>query len=224
MTTTQPFEGFPAEAVDFLAALAANNERSWFQPRKPDYERLVKRPLEALCSALAVRFADRGLELVADPARSPFRIYRDTRFSRDKSPYKPYASARFPLVGGGPGAYFHLGPGEVFAGGGLYHPEPRVLAGWRRLVASGDPAVHAALDDPAFVAAFGGLDGERLTRVPAGFPKDHPDAELLKLKDVTFGRRLADADVRSPTLPDLLTDLYGTAMPVMRVLGRAMGD
>ena len=124
MAATPPFEGFRPEAIAFLADLAANNDRAWFTPRKAEYERLLKVPLAALCTALADRFAARGLPLTADPVRSPFRIYRDVRFGKDKSPYKTAASARFMSPGGGPGAYFHLEPGEIYAGGGLWRPEP----------------------------------------------------------------------------------------------------
>ena len=91
--------GFEPDALQFLADLAENNERAWFQPRKADYERLIKEPFEALCVALADRFAARGLPLLADPARSPFRIYRDVRFSKDKSPYKTAQGAQFPWQG-----------------------------------------------------------------------------------------------------------------------------
>ena len=216
------FEGFSPEAIAFLAELAANNDRAWFTPRKAEYERLVKRPLESLCAALGERFEARGLPLVADPARSPFRIYRDVRFARDKSPYKTAASARFPAVAGGPSGYFHMEPGEIYAGGGLYHPEPPVLVAWRELVTGSPDDVHAALLDPGFVAAFGDLHGDRFKRMPVGFAKDHQDAGLLTLKDLVFSRRLADADVLDPTLPDLLADLYASASPVMRLLERVV--
>ena len=83
---TSTFTGFRPEAIQFLADLAVNNDRTWFQPRKADYERLLKHPLEELCVALGERFATRGIPLTADPVRSPFRIYRDVRFSKDKSP------------------------------------------------------------------------------------------------------------------------------------------
>ena len=85
---TSTFTGFRPEAIDFLADLAQNNDRSWFQPRKAEYERLLKEPMEALVAALADRFEARGLPLGADPTRSVSRIYRDTRFAKDKSPYK----------------------------------------------------------------------------------------------------------------------------------------
>ncbi len=216
------FEGFSREALQFLVDLAAHNERVWFLPRKAEYERLLKHPLEALCVDLGSRFAERGIPLVADPARSPFRIYRDTRFSKDKSPYKPYVSASFPWRGGGPGGYsggyFRLRPGEIFLGGGMYHPDPPMLAAWRAAVAARPTGIQAALEDPGFVGAFGHVDGERLKRTPAGFPADHPDADLLKLKDVTFGRQLTDAEALSDRLPDILADGFAAAMPVLRLL------
>jgi uncharacterized protein (TIGR02453 family) len=218
MPQPAPFEGFRPEAIAFLADLAANNDRTWFTPRKAQYEELVKHPLEALCAALAERFSARGLPLTADPARSPFRIYRDVRFSKDKSPYKPYASAQFPMTGGGPAGYVHIEPGEIFAGGGLYRPEPPVLARWRQLVAADPARARAAVEAPEFTAVYGAVYGDRLVRVPTGYPKDSPDADLLTLKDVIFRRRLADADVTSPGLPDLLADSYAAAMPVLTLL------
>src|SRR5215208_6207849 len=96
---TAPFRGFQPEAVQFLADLTANNDRAWFQPRKAEYEQLLKQPLEALCTALADEFATRRIPLQADPAKSPFRIYRDVRFAKDKSPYKTNIGATFPWVG-----------------------------------------------------------------------------------------------------------------------------
>src|SRR4051794_29643918 len=93
------FAGFRPEAVEFLAELAANNDRAWFQPRKAEYEQLLKQPLEALCVALGEEFRRRKIPLQADPAKSPFRIYRDVRFAKDKSPYKTNVGASFPWAG-----------------------------------------------------------------------------------------------------------------------------
>lgn len=220
-TTTETFAGFRPEAIQFLADLAANNERAWFQPRKADYERLLKQPLEALCVALAERFEARGIPLTADPARSPFRIYRDVRFVKDKSPYKTNIGASFPWTGGGdsvPVGYFHLEPGEAFTGGGLWHPEPARLSAFRRLLDTDPRRVHAVIDQPAFVATFGRLMGDKLTRVPQGYRSDHPEADLLKLKDIAFSHRLSDADLFSPELPDRLVASLETAVPAMRLL------
>ena len=218
---TDTFTGFTPDAIQFLADLAANNDRAWFQPRKTDYERLLKRPLEALCIALDERFRARDIPLQADPARSPFRIYRDVRFSRDKSPYKTNIGASLPWIGEGDahaGGYFHLEPGEAFVGGGMWHPDKASLDAFRRTLDRDAARVHAVIDDPAFVATFGRLNGDRLTRVPQGYRPDHPEAELLKLKDMTFGHRLSDADVFSQDLPDRLAASLATAVPVMRLL------
>lgn len=226
------FAGFAPEAIQFLADLADNNDRAWFTPRKADFERLLKAPQEALCVALADRFAARGIPLLADPVKSPFRIYRDTRFSKDKSPYKRHLGASFPWVEseapepgrvGGPGGYFHLEPGEIYVGGGMWHPERERLEAWRQLVDRDPTRVHEAIDDPAFIAAFGEVSAHgdhRLKRVPAGYAPDHPEAELLKMKDVVFGRRLPDVVVTSPDLPDVIAESFATAMPVLSLLAR----
>lgn len=226
----EPFAGFSADAIQFLSDLAANNDRAWFQPRKADYERLLKQPMEALCVALEERFESRGVPLAADPARSPMRIYRDVRFSKDKSPYKTNVAAGFryvergsdgtalPTVGRHGGGYFHLQPGEIFVGGGMWHPEPGPLNAWRRLVVEDPSRVHAAIDETAFVACFGSVSGDRLKRPPAGISADHPELALLTLKDVTFGRRLDDHEAMSPDLPDILAADLATAAPLIRLL------
>ena len=226
------FTGFKPEAIQFLVDLASNNDRAWFNPRKGEYERWLKQPLEALVTALGAEFARRGIPLLGDPARSPFRIYRDVRFSKDKSPYKTNIAASFPWAEGGsadgphgfgeegnPGGYFHMAPGEVFIGGGMWHPSTAKLNAFRRAVVDDSAGLHAVLDDQAFAKTFGKLSGEEgLKRVPPGYPADHPDAELLKQKNLTFGRRLADDDVLSPLLVNIVADSFETAVPVMRYL------
>ena len=228
---TSTFTGFRPEAIDFLAELAQNNDRAWFQPRKSDYERLLKEPMEALVAALADRFEARGLPLQADPKRSVSRIYRDTRFAKDKSPYKSNIYARFPWVGRGsdhdtsdegshgPGAYFSVMPGQSYAGGGMWMPEKPRLDAFRAATLDEPDRVRAALEDPAFLAEFGPVHShDSLKRVPPGFPPDHPMAELFRYKDVIFGRNLSDDEVHSPELPDILTDAYAAAVPVFRFL------
>jgi len=216
MPTPDAFSGFKPEAVQFLRDLAAHNDRAWFQPRKGDYERLLKEPMEELCVVLSGAFDRRDLPLDADPRRSPFRIYRDIRFSKDKSPYKTWVSASFPWSGEGRGVggYFSLSGEGSYVGGGCWHPDAPRLAAWRRLV----EAVHAALDEPGFTAAFGSVDRDSLKRVPPGYPSDHPEADLLKLKDVTFGRNLSPAEVTSPELPARIADALVASLPVLRLL------
>lgn len=233
MTADAPrFTGFKREAIQFMADLAANNERSWFQPRKADYERLLKEPMEALCVALDERFEKRGIPLLADPKRSPFRIYRDTRFSKDKSPYKTHVAASFPWIdrasepganvdesAHGNGGYFNFQPGEMYLGGGMYMPERPRLEAFRNLVRDQPDRVRSAIEDPGFVAWFGDAHShEELKRVPVGYPVDHPLADMFRWKDVIFGRRMSDREVLSATLPDLIADGFAAAMPVFRLL------
>lgn len=226
VVTTDRFAGFTPQAVAFLADLAENNERSWFNPRKSEYERLLKQPLEALCAELGRRFAERGIPLTADPARSPFRIYRDVRFSKDKSPYKTNIGASFPFAAGpetergGVGGYFHFQPGEIFVGGGMWHPSPERLAAFRRAVVGDRLAVHELLTEPAFRDRYESLHGDRLKRMPQGYDPGDPDAELLKLKDAVFSRRLSDAEAFAADLPDRLADDLAAAVPMLRFLAQ----
>jgi len=228
------FRGFTPEAIQFLVDLAANNDRAWFQPRKAEYERLLKEPFEAMIAALADRLEARGVPMLADPKRSPFRIYRDTRFSKDKSPYKSHLGASFPWAedapgteaGGGHderahgnGGYFHFQPGEMFAGGGMWQMEKATLDAFRAALRDDPDRVRAALEEPSFVASWGEVrPHEELKRFPPGYPQDHPLARMFLWKDVVFGRRLSDEEVLSPDLPDRLAEAYATAAPVFRFL------
>ncbi len=228
-TPAQTFTGFSPDAMQFLVDLAFNNERAWFQPRKADYERLLKEPLQAMCTDLAAELAQRGIPLRADSKASPFRIYRDTRFSKDKTPYKTNVAASFPWIGDGVatsdgqperhgGGYFHLSPEGSYMGGGMWHPEPARLAAYRQQIDEHPDVALAALRDPGFGARFEPVHGEEYKRIPTGYAPDHPNADLLKLKDVTFGRDLTSDEVFSADLPRILADDFAAAVPVMRWL------
>ena len=235
VATPTSFTGFRPEAVEFLAELAANNERAWFQPRKAEYEKLLKEPLEALCVALEEEFRSRGIPLRADPVKSPFRIYRDVRFAKDKSPYKTNIGASFPWAGAevgdvdgrshtanvhSSGGYFHLSPGEIYVGGGYWRPEKPWIDAFRQRLVADSAVLHGLIDAPDFQATFGGLsrDGHVLQRVPSGYAADHPEAEILKLKDVIFGRRLSDAEAESADLPETIADIFTAGVPLLRYL------
>jgi uncharacterized protein (TIGR02453 family) len=191
--------------------------------------------MEAMIAALAERLRERGVPMLADPKRAPFRIYRDTRFSKDKSPYKAHLGATFPWIGGsgevptaggdhaerahGNGGYFHLEPGEMYVGGGMWQMDRPRLDAFRSTVRDDPEQVRAALEDPTFVAWFGHAHGhDELKRYPPGYPQDHPLARMFLWKDVVFGRRLADDEVTSPDLPDHLAEGYASAAPVFRFL------
>jgi uncharacterized protein (TIGR02453 family) len=232
------FSGFSSAAIQFLADLAENNDRAWFQPRKAEFERLLKEPMEAMIAALADRLAERGVPMRADPKRSPFRIYRDTRFSRDKSPYKTHLGATFPWLGDvtalapdaemggshderahGNGGYFHFQPGEMYVGGGMWRMDKARLERFRVAVRDDPDRVRDAFESPAFAAWWGAVrPHEELKRFPPGWPREHPLAHMFLWKDVVFGRRLSDDEALSPDLPDLLAEGYATATPVFRFL------
>jgi uncharacterized protein (TIGR02453 family) len=229
--TPRGFAGFEPDAIQFLLDLAANNDRAWFQPRKAEFDRLLKEPMESLVAELSDRFRSQGIPLEADPRRAVFRIYRDTRFSKDKSPYKTNIGALIPWVddGGGPtdesrhgiGAYLHFKPSSSFAGGGMYMPDRNRLDAFRRAIVDDPDAVRSAIEDPAFVATFGGVNShESLKRVPPGYPADHPLADLLRAKDVTFGRELSNDEFLSPSLAETLAHAFASAVPVLRFLAR----
>ena len=230
-TTTPAFAGFTTDAIDFLAELAANNDRAWFQPRKAEYERLLREPMQALIAELAARFERLGIPLRADPSRSMFRIYRDTRFARDKSPYKTNVGATFPWlneVAGvavpdetihGNGGYFHFEPGNMYVGGGIVMPERPTIEAFRRAVVQDPDRVAAALEDRGFLRVFDPIYPHgSLKRVPPGYPPHHPRADWLRWKDIVFGRRLTADEVLSPRLPDVLAECYAAALPVFRFL------
>jgi uncharacterized protein (TIGR02453 family) len=233
VTTGSDFQGFHPDATEFLADLAMNNERAWFQARKDEYERLCKAPMEAFVLALAERFEARDLPLLADPRRSIFRIYRDTRFAKDKTPYKTHLGANFPWLEAGReidagahanGGYFHFEPGRMYVGGGMWMAERPRLEAFRQAIVHDEARVRAAIQDPGFVAAFGSIEAHHsLVRVPPGYPADHPMAAMLRFKDVIFGRSLDDGEVYSPALPDIVADAYAAAMPVFRFLATLHG-
>ena len=228
MATEAAATGFSPDAIQFLTDLAEHNKRAWFQPRKAEYERLLKEPMESLVVALGERFMARGSPIEADPRHSIFRIYRDVRFSKDKSPYKTHVSASLPWIdpdghAAGPahgnGAYVHIEPGRSYVGGGMWHPEKPRLDAFRRAVIDDPQRVQTILEDPGFLHRLGPLDShEMLKRVPPGFPADHPQADQLRFKDLTFGRMLSDDEVVSPTLADILADDLASAVPVFRFL------
>ena len=232
---TTEFHGFSPAAIQFLVELRANNDRAWFQPRKAEFEKLLKEPLEAMISALAERLEARRVPMQADPKRSPFRIYRDTRFSKDKSPYKDHLGASFRWLGGagpaaemggshderthGNGGYFHFQPGEMYAGGGMWRMEKPTIEAFRAAVRDDPERVRAALEDPGFARSWGeARPHDELKRFPPGYPRDHPMARMFLWKDVVFGRRLSDDEVLSPDLPDRLAEGYAAAAPVFRFL------
>lgn len=218
-----PFPGFPRETLKFLRQLKRNNNRPWFQAHKALYEDKVKRPMEELVLALGGPMQGFAPELVTDPKRAIFRIYRDTRFSRDKTPYKTHIAAHFsPRRAEGAGLYFQIDPEEVLVAGGIYMPGSTELRAIRNHLAAHSGELRAILARGEFKKLFGALQGDELSRAPRGFPQDHPDLDLLKRKSliVWFTRPAKLAE--GPRLFPLLLESFIKLMPLVRYLNQPL--
>lgn len=182
---------FTKKTVAFLRALKRNNDRDWFRARKADYEEHVRGPMVSLLTRLAEDFRSFAPELVAEPKASLFRVYRDTRFSADKSPLKTNAAAHFPhrrLRKAGAGLYLEVAPKWVWIGGGIYMPETHELAAIRAHIHERHAQLRRIVERRSFIAAVGELHGDQLTRVPRGYAPDHPAAQYLRLRQFLAGR------------------------------------
>jgi uncharacterized protein (TIGR02453 family) len=219
---------FTSDTLKFLRALKRNNDREWFRSRKDEYERHVRTPMLAVIEQLAKDFRRFAPELMASPKASLYRIYRDTRFSEDKSPLKTNAAAVFPWKGlarhEGAGLYFEIAPGWVWIGGGMYAPQPPHLVQVREHIVQTWPEIRKITRSKAFVTRVGTLHGDRLTRVPRGFPADHPAVEFLKhrqfLASHEFPPELATSTDFYPTLLATFTAIA----PLVRFLNAPLGN
>ncbi len=177
---------FSPRTLTFLRGLKRNNDRAWFAERKDQYERDVRAPMVALVERLAGDLRRFAPDLVASPKVSLYRIYRDTRFSEDKSPFKTQVGAFFPHRDlpkhRGAGLYLEIGPAGALVAGGIYMPQPSELLTLRQHVAANHSRFRTLVESPLFRKTVGPVTGERLRRVPRGFPADHPAAEYLKLR------------------------------------------
>ena len=180
------FPGFPREGIQFFRGLARNNNRDWFQPRKAIFEESVKQPMRALVEALNASMTAYAPQYVTDHAKAVYRYYRDTRFSKDKSPYKQQIAASFRRRGleqhQGAGFYFSVSHKEVAVGGGIYMPMPETLLAVRNHIAANHEAFRRITESRTVRKLLGELHGEQLTRTPKGFACGHPADDLLRMK------------------------------------------
>lgn len=178
------FPGFSPDALAFLRALKRNNRREWFQPRKEKYESLIKLPMMELVGCINEELARFAPAYVTPPQKAIYRIYRDTRFSKDKTPYKTHISAIFPrntaVKREGSVFYFHFTEKVLLVFGGVYSPERDELLAYRTLLQERYQEFNEILAGKKVQRVFGGLQGEQLTRMPKGFPVDHPAEGLLR--------------------------------------------
>ena len=218
----RPAAIFPAEGLRFLRQLKRNNNRDWFQANKETYERAVKAPMQELVIAIGEAFRRFAPEMVADPKVSVYRIYRDTRFSKDKTPYKTHVAAIFPVRGlpkhAGPGLYFHIALDEVLIGGGIYMPEPELVRAVRQQIAEHPKRFLAIVEARSFRKSFGELEGEQLRSMPKGFPADHPAAKYLRYKQFLFGEQHPASLAGTPRFLPAIVSCFEKGMPLIRFL------
>ena len=180
------FPGFPPEAAQFFRSLARHNKREWFQPRKAIFEEQVKQPMRLLVEALNGELRKFAPLYVTDPDKAIYRIYRDTRFSKDKTPYKDHIAASFHRRGadgrGDAGYYVAMSHKEAAVGGGIYMPQPDQLLAIRNHIAEHHEKLRKILKARAVKELLGEMQGEQLSRVPKGFCAEHPAADLLRFK------------------------------------------
>jgi uncharacterized protein (TIGR02453 family) len=196
------FKGFPADAVDFLAKLEANNNRDWFNAHKADYERACKVPMEELLDDLDQKFGSGGSKV--------YRIYRDVRFSKDKTPYKTFQAAHFAA------GYLSLGPDGLYVGTGAFMLDGPTLERYRKAVGDDRTGAElvkaqAALKKKGYVVEG---HGDALKTVPRGYDKDHPRAELLKQKSVLVGKNFAPSEINTAKLVAGVTKVITDVKPL----------
>jgi uncharacterized protein (TIGR02453 family) len=212
----------------FMTDLAANNDREWFKANQSRYEEVVREPLRAFIRDLEGPLEAISPHVVADDRKSGgslFRIHRDTRFSKDKSPYKTFAGVQFRHEAGkdahAPGYYLHLDPGNIFVGAGCWRPAREALESIRDAIVE-DPDRWTEARDAVVSAGFA-FEGDSLKRPPRGYPPEHPQIEDLKRKDFIAVRHLSDEAVFAPNLVTAFAGMCSEAAPLMRFLTSAIG-
>lgn len=219
---------FTRATLTFFRGLARRNERPWFEAHRADYASHVKEPMRAFVEEMDVRIGGFAPEIVGDPVRSVFRIYRDVRFSKDKSPYKTHAGCWFyhrdgrskvgrEAEGGGAGFYFQVAPGDSYAGGGIWMPPRGALNRLRAAIAADPVGFERAANGPKMRRRFGGLGEEAaLKRMPRGYAADHPAARWLRLESFIVGRTYTDAQATSARLTSLVAADFEAMLPLVR--------
>jgi uncharacterized protein (TIGR02453 family) len=220
------FPGFPPAAFQFLRSLRRNNRRDWFQPRKEIYETQVRAPMAELVTAVNAELARWAPDYIHEPERAIYRVYRDTRFSSDKTPYKTHIAAVFPKRGmdkhGAGGLYFSVSPEEVEVAGGVYMPPAENLLAIRSHLVENYGEFRRILRSKKLLALMGELQGEQLSRVPKGFAADHPAADLIRYKQWLFYVLLDPAIALTPRLFDEIISRFRVLLPVVEFLNRPL--
>jgi len=225
---TTVFPGFPEEMIRFFRGLKRNNRREWFQPRKHLYDQHVKAPMLELVAGLNAELARFAPDYVSDPAKAIFRIYRDTRFSADKTPYKTHVAASFRRRGpkGVPtaGFYFSVSSDQIEVAGGLYHPAPETMLLVRTHIAGTYAELQKIVANRKARRLVGEIQGDELTRAPKGFDPNHPALHFIKKKDWILDVMLDAGLALTPKLHREIADRFRAMTPFLEYLNRPLAS
>ena len=220
------FAGIPKEGIQFLRDLKKNNDRDWFQPRKETYDEKLKQPLLDLVEALNDDLKRFAPDYRTEPKKAVYRIYRDTRFGDDKTPYKTHAAASFHHRTLGKhiaaGFYFHFSPTEFLVGGGLWKPGPKELLAIRQRISADPGELRAILAAKPFKKLLGEMTGEQLKRSPKGFSADDPALDLLLHKQFLAGDQLDPKMIERPEAAKEIGKRFEAIAPLVLFLNDAI--
>jgi uncharacterized protein (TIGR02453 family) len=222
-----PFEGFPKEGIQFLKRLKRNNNRKWFDEHKKEYEEYVKLPMYSFIVALQTHFARFAPEFDLNPKRSIFRIYRDIRFSADKTPYKTHVAAHFVLRGRpkgflGSGYYVEIAPGELYTGGGIYIPDGDQLKKIRKAISTRGEEFLSVIKNRRFQKFFSPFDWSKLQRVPKGYDESDPMAGWLKYKQFFVGISWPESRCYREKFVEEAAKIFEATTPLVRFLNSSL--
>lgn len=220
------FAGFPQEAISFFRGLRKNNKREWFQPRKPVFDEKVKAPMVELVNALNAEMMKFAPDYVTDPQAAIYRLYRDTRFSADKTPYKDHIAASFIRRGtekhAAAGFYFSVSDKNSEVAGGVYLPGKEQLLAIRTFLLENHEEFRELLAQKKLQELLGGIQGQRLTRPPKGFPAGHAAEDLIRYKQWYVYAYLDSGVVTTPKLLPELVERFRLMTPLIDFLNRPL--
>ena len=221
-----PFSGIPKEGIKFLRDLKKNNDREWFPPRKEIYDEKLKQPLLELVAALNEDLKRFAPEYRTEPKKAVYRIYRDTRFGDDKTPYKTHAAASFHHRSLGKhiaaGYYFHFSPTEFLVGGGLWKPGPKELLAIRQRISANPGELRSILAAKPFKKLLGEMTGEQLKRPPKGFAAEDSAVDLLLYKQFLAGDQLDPKLIETPQAVKEISLRFEAIAPLVSYLNGAI--
>jgi len=221
-TPTPPDAHLRPEGLAFLRNLARHNDREWFTPRKAVFEAELKEPMLAIIRKVTDAMMDFAPAFVRPAEKCLFRIYRDTRFSANKLPYKTHVAAWWSHQGlertSGAGYYFHVSAKEVIIAAGAYMPEKDQLSQIRHWLLDHHAEFRKLLEKPAVRKTFSEFEGNALTRPPKGFPCEHPGMDLIRCRQWGLAATLSADEALKPDFASTLIRYFKTAAPVVNAL------